>query len=52
MQKRHVLEESNMLEARVSVLENDLDDMDTSDEEEDADMKVRIMPTYYDVRLI
>ena len=37
IQKRHVLEESNELEARVSILEADDLDMDEDEEEEEAD---------------
>ena len=33
-QKRNVLEEGNQLELRVSALDEDLEDMETSDEEE------------------
>ena len=33
-QKRSALEESNQLELRVSALDEDLEDMETSDEEE------------------
>ena len=41
-QKRHVLEENNELETRVSLLENDdfdLDEEDTESEEEDEDFE-------------
>ena len=34
LQKRHILEENNQIEARVSAVEEDLEDMETSDEEE------------------
>ena len=34
IQKRQVLEENNQLEARVSAVEEDLEDMDTDEEEE------------------
>ena len=33
-QKRNVLEESNLLDSRVSALDEDLEDMETSDEED------------------
>ena len=33
-QKRNALEESNQLELRVSALDEDIEDMETSDEEE------------------
>lgn len=39
IQKRHILEENNQLEARVSAVEEDLEDMETSDEEEVVEEK-------------
>ncbi|KAK2145922.1 hypothetical protein LSH36_647g01007 [Paralvinella palmiformis] len=40
IQKRQVLEETNQLEPRVSALDDDLEEMETSDEDEDFDKKV------------
>ncbi|XP_077593384.1 pre-mRNA-splicing factor 38A [Stigmatopora nigra] len=37
LQKRQVLEEAEMLEPRISALEEDLDEVDTSDEDDDDD---------------
>ncbi|XP_032884513.1 pre-mRNA-splicing factor 38A [Amblyraja radiata] len=44
LQKRYVLEEAEMLDTRVSALEEDMDDVDTS-EDEDEDDKGNRMPT-------
>ena len=33
-QKRNVLEETNLLDSRVSALDEDIEDMETSDEED------------------
>ncbi|XP_062920435.1 pre-mRNA-splicing factor 38A [Mobula hypostoma] len=44
LQKRYVLEEAEMLDTRVSALEEDMDDVDTS-EDEDEDDKGDRMPT-------
>jgi len=38
-QKRHILEDSNLLEARISALDEDMDDME--DEEEEGEFRVR-----------
>ncbi|CAN8003863.1 unnamed protein product [Ixodes hexagonus] len=39
IQKRHVLEESNELEPRISALEDDVDDVDSAEEDEDPKAK-------------
>jgi len=39
-----VLEETNQLEPRVSALDDDLEEMETSDEDEDFDKKVKHNP--------
>ena len=39
LQKRHVLEENNLLEPRQSVLDEDIDDNELSDEAEDDEEK-------------
>lgn len=44
LQKRQVLEETNQLEPRVSALDDDLEEMETSDEDEDFDKKVKHNP--------
>ena len=46
VQKRQVLEETNQLESRVSALDDDLEDMETSDEEEDGERRVFIIKSY------
>ncbi|GCB71868.1 pre-mRNA-splicing factor 38A [Scyliorhinus torazame] len=42
LQKRYVLEEAEMLDTRVSALEEDMDDVDTSDDEDDDDKGDRV----------
>lgn len=42
LQKRQVLEESEMLEPRVSALEEDLDEVESSEEEEEQEDKERV----------
>merc|ERR1712096_500349 len=39
VQKRHVLEENEMLEPRISALDDDLDDLDSSSSEEEEDKR-------------
>lgn len=41
-QKRQVLEEAELLDARISALEEDLDEVETSDEEDDEEEKVKV----------
>uniref|UniRef100_A0A3B4BAB9 Pre-mRNA-splicing factor 38A n=1 Tax=Periophthalmus magnuspinnatus TaxID=409849 RepID=A0A3B4BAB9_9GOBI len=45
LQKRQVLEEAEMLEPRVSALEEDLDEVESSEEEEDQDEKMERVPS-------
>lgn len=40
-QKRQVLEEAELLDARISALEEDLDEVETSDEEDEEEEKVK-----------
>lgn len=40
LQKRHVLEENEMLEPRISALEEDLDEVESSEEEDEEEEKV------------
>uniref|UniRef100_UPI00398E45E1 pre-mRNA-splicing factor 38A n=1 Tax=Pristiophorus japonicus TaxID=55135 RepID=UPI00398E45E1 len=42
LQKRYVLEEAEMLDTRVSALEEDMDDVDTSEDEDDDDKGDRV----------
>lgn len=39
-QKRHVLEEAEMLDPRISALEEDLDEVESSEEEDEEEEKV------------
>lgn len=41
-QKRQVLEEAELLDARISALEEDLDEVETSDEEDEEEEKVKV----------
>ncbi|XP_052584946.1 pre-mRNA-splicing factor 38A-like [Peromyscus californicus insignis] len=45
LQKRYVLELAEQLEARVSALEEDMDDVDSSEEEEEEDEKLERVPS-------
>ena len=48
LQKRHILEEGNELDPRTSALDDDLEDMETSEEE--GEFKVRhslFQPIFY-----
>ncbi|GCC25507.1 pre-mRNA-splicing factor 38A [Chiloscyllium punctatum] len=45
LQKRYVLEEAEMLDARVSALEEDMDDVDTSEDEDEDDDKGDRVPS-------
>ncbi|XP_078074702.1 pre-mRNA-splicing factor 38A [Mustelus asterias] len=45
LQKRYVLEEAEMLDTRVSALEEDMDDVDTSEDEDDDDDKGDRVPS-------
>ncbi|XP_059120199.1 pre-mRNA-splicing factor 38A-like [Peromyscus eremicus] len=45
LQKRYVLEEGEQLEARVSALEEDMDDVESSEEEEEEDEKLERVPS-------
>lgn len=49
LQKRHVLEENEMLEPRISALEEDLDEVESSEEEDEEEEKVTQF--LYDLRL-
>ena len=40
LQKRHVLEEAEMLDPRISALEEDLDEVESSEEEDEEEEKV------------
>ncbi|TRY59215.1 hypothetical protein DNTS_014613 [Danionella cerebrum] len=42
LQKRQVLEEAELLDPRISALEEDLDEVETSEEEDDEDEKVNL----------
>lgn len=41
-QKRQVLEEAELLDTRISALEEDLDEVETSDEEDEEEEKVKL----------
>lgn len=41
-QKRHVLEETEMLDPRISALEEDLDEVESSEEEDEEEEKVQM----------
>lgn len=41
LQKRQVLEEAEMLDPRVSALEEDLDEVESSEDEDEEEEKVR-----------
>ncbi|XP_069498293.1 pre-mRNA-splicing factor 38A isoform X3 [Ambystoma mexicanum] len=45
LQKRYVLEEAELLDTRVSALEEDMDDVESSEEEEEDDDKMDRAPT-------
>ncbi len=42
LQKRHVLEEAEMLDPRISALEEDLDEVESSEEEDEEEEKVKM----------
>lgn len=42
MQKRQVLEEAELLDPRISALEEDLDEVESSEEEEEEEEKVAV----------
>ncbi|CAJ1059497.1 pre-mRNA-splicing factor 38A [Xyrichtys novacula] len=45
LQKRHVLEEAEMLDPRISALEEDLDEVESSEEEEEEEEKMERLQT-------
>lgn len=42
LQKRQVLEEAEMLDPRISALEEDLDEVESSEDEDDEEEKVKV----------
>lgn len=51
LQKRQVLEEAEMLDTRISALEEDLDEVESSEEEDEEEEKVMSLFIYYHTEL-
>lgn len=50
LQKRHVLEEAEMLDPRISALEEDLDEVESSEEEDEEEEKVITCENWFVVK--